>query len=65
TYRSILDPERIHSIVSLIPDEWLMAAPQEESVAGHRKVYNDFLNQRIASSSIFVKEAQHARKSLI
>jgi hypothetical protein len=64
-FHFLLDAERIESIVSLIPDDWLMAAPQENSLAEHRKIYADFLNLRIASSANFVKEAEHARKSLI
>ncbi|HEY4155844.1 MAG TPA: HipA family kinase [Puia sp.] len=63
--RSILPPELIQSIVSLIPEDWLATAPQEASPAEHRKVYADFLNLRIAHSEIFVNEAQHARKSLV
>ncbi|MES2005621.1 MAG: HipA family kinase [Bacteroidota bacterium] len=61
---AMLTPGLIDSIVSLIPDEWLI---EEEgvSVADRRNVYADFLNGRIASSDVFVKEAQHARESLI
>ncbi len=64
-FKAILTPAVIRSIVSLIPDEWLMhewhdAAPEEI-----REVYARFLEIRIASSAIFVKEAQYARESLI
>jgi hypothetical protein len=65
TFRSLLSPVLIESIVSLIPEDWLSADLQERSVAAQRKVYADFLNLRIANSEIFVKAAQHARKSLI
>jgi len=64
-FRSILRPGLIESIVSLIPDDWLRADLQEGSVTAQRKVYADFLNLRIANSEIFVKAAQHARKSLV
>ena len=64
-YRSILTPERIRAIVALVPEEWLTTDLEEASVAERRQVYTDFLITRIASSSIFVKEAQHARKILI
>jgi hypothetical protein len=63
--RAILTKERIHAIVSLIPDEWLLANEQVTSAEEGRKVYTQFLESRIASSEIFVKEAQHARAALI
>jgi hypothetical protein len=64
-YRSILTEERIRAIVNAVPDEWLATDLQEASVVERRKVYSEFLITRIASSEIFVKEAQHARKILI
>lgn len=63
-FKTILTPERINAIVSLIPDEWLTAEWQE-SPEEVRNVYKQFLNARIAASDIFVKEAQHAREQLI
>jgi len=63
--RAILTKERIHAIVSLIPDEWLLVNEQVTSAEEGRKVYEQFLESRIASSEIFVKEAQHARAALI
>jgi len=64
-FRSILTSERIRSIVSLIPDEWLTGWSQAGSPDELRQVYIQFLVTRIAASPIFVKEAQYARKSLI
>ncbi|PSL47976.1 hypothetical protein CLV51_102836 [Chitinophaga niastensis] len=64
-FRLILTPERIRNIVALIPDEWLISGSSHESPEEHRQVYIEFLTSRISSSEIFVKEAQHARKSLI
>jgi hypothetical protein len=62
-FQTLLTPEIISAIVSVIPDEWL----QSETISAQesRKVYQDFLNTRITSSHIFVKEAQHARSTLI
>jgi hypothetical protein len=63
-FRSVLTGERIQSIVSLIPDEWLttaFAAPAENS----RKMYEQFLMNRMEHSSIFIKQARHARQALI
>jgi hypothetical protein len=63
--RAIISPELIRTIVSLIPDEWLI----DESVDGNpdekRKVYNKFLGTRLNNSEIFVNEAKHARQALI
>jgi hypothetical protein len=64
-YRLILTEERIRAIVDLLPDEWLATDLQEAAVAERRQVYADFLITRVASSHIFVKEAQHAGKILI
>ncbi|MFT3748329.1 MAG: aminotransferase class I and II [Agriterribacter sp.] len=62
-FRKILTPERIKNIVSLVPDEWLLH--DNETAQVQRNVYIDFLNTRINSSHIFVKEAQHARQQVI
>lgn len=60
-FKSILTPEVIRTIVSLIPDEWIKAEWLEEPDEV-RAVYAQFLETRIAASAIFVKEAQHARE---
>ncbi|MFB9862252.1 HipA family kinase [Rufibacter immobilis] len=65
-FKALLTPERIQSIVSLIPDEWLTSHDSPfASVEEHRQVYAQFLEIRLAHSEIFVNEAQHARKALI
>ncbi len=64
-FRQVLTPERIQAIVSLIPDEWLAGELSDESAGEQRQVYSRFLEKRIATSEIFVKEAQYARKALI
>ncbi|RYY24738.1 MAG: aminotransferase class I and II [Chitinophagaceae bacterium] len=63
--RSKITAETISAIVSLIPDDWLIAAEPEESPSAMREVYRQFLTTRIAHSEIFLKEAQDARKTLI
>jgi hypothetical protein len=65
TNRSILDPQSIRSIVSLIPDEWLIEDSTPGSVDEKRQVYTQFLETRLNNSQIFVKEAKHAREALI
>jgi hypothetical protein len=62
---SILTEERIRSIVSLIPAEWLDNFSEEGPAEDHRKVYADFLITRVAASGLFVKEANDARESII
>ncbi len=64
-FRSLLTIERIRAIVSLVPDEWLIAESPFQSAALHKEAYVQFLEARILNSDLFVKEAQHARESLI
>ncbi|HUP12575.1 MAG TPA: HipA family kinase [Niastella sp.] len=62
-FKAVLTEERIRAIVGLLPDEWLATDEQEATIAERRQVYAHFLLTRIASSHIFVKEAQqHAGK---
>ena len=63
--KSILHPERIQAIVSLIPDDWLKGDSPFSSATAYRQAYVNFLENRIAASDIFVKAAQHAREALI
>ncbi|TCK84757.1 HipA family kinase [Albibacterium bauzanense] len=62
-FRSILTDELIDSIVSLIPDKWLITDSPFTSAEEHRQVYAQFLKTRIAHSEIFVNEAQNAREA--
>jgi len=62
---AVLTPGRIEAIVSIVPDEWLEAEHPAATAAEIRKVYEQFLITRIASSEIFVKEAQYAREALV
>lgn len=64
-FREILTEERIRDIVSLVPDEWFNDVSQAATPEEGREVYIQFLLTRIASSAVFVNEAQHARKVLI
>lgn len=65
TYRPLITPEVISTIVGLIPDEWLEGEPSFETISNHRKAYTDFLEARVKHSEFFVKEANDARKSLV
>jgi hypothetical protein len=64
-FKEILTPDKIEEIVNLLPDDWLHWGGTEETPADIRQVYINFLNERIKHSEIFIKEAQHARKTLL
>ena len=58
--RSLLLPEHVNAIVSLIPDSWLING--NDPVDSRRQVYNSFLLGRLAASGIFTEEALRARQ---
>lgn len=64
-FRSLLTPDNIRAVVSLIPEEWLSLQPEEAPAEERRRVYAEFLITRVENAGIFVKEAQHARKSFV
>ena len=61
-FRAILTRERIQSITSLIPDEWLTNDDSFETPNEFRNAYAQFLETRINNSEVFVREAKNARK---
>jgi len=63
-FKKLLVPELIQSVVNLIPDDWLTDGIFE-SKDEHRQAYVHFLQTRLLNSEIFLKEALHARESLI
>lgn len=62
-FQSVLTSEMLKRIVHLIPGEWLgdHGLPAEEA----RDIYFRFLEIRLASSKIFINEAQLARAALV
>jgi hypothetical protein len=64
-FRKRLTEDRIQAIVDLIPDEWLTEEAIFDTPQKHREAYTQYLLSRIEHSAIFVKEAQHARQTLI
>ena len=64
SFRSLLTEEKIISIIDLVPQDWLVNQSAPDA-AGNRRVYEQFLLNRISHSHIFVKEAQNARQVLI
>jgi len=64
-FSKLLNPEKIAAVINLIPDNWLEDETNFESKVAHREAYKHFLITRLAHSTIFLKEAQHAREILI
>lgn len=62
---TVLTHDRIRSIVSIVPDEWLIADNPPQTPDEMRQVYTNFLISRLSYSSSFVNEAMHAAKSII
>lgn len=62
-FRTRLTPDHIRAIVANVPDEWLTDRAFE-SEADQRDMYVQFLEARLAASSIFIQEAIHARQAL-
>ncbi|TKC09579.1 HipA family kinase [Pedobacter frigoris] len=63
-FKNILTDDVIDRIVNLIPQDWLKDYPEDQPEE-RRNIYSEFLKSRISNSEIFIKEAQHARASLI
>jgi len=63
--KTMLNKELIESVVSVIPDEWLMDDALNETSTEKRNVYARFLTARLGVSEIFIQEANNARETLI
>ena len=63
--KTILTPELIAAIVSVIPDGFLFDENEPNDPAALRNIYIQFLTTRIQHSSIFVNEAIHAGQMYI
>jgi len=64
-FKKILTIDKVKEIVELIPEDWLNWGVDGETPQDIRKTYYNFLTERLTHSDIFIKEAQHARKTLI
>jgi hypothetical protein len=64
-FKQTLTAEKIKSVVSLIPDEWLNKEDELQTAEEKRLVYAEFLTSRLNASEIFINEANHARQALI
>ncbi|HEX8270446.1 MAG TPA: HipA family kinase [Flavobacterium sp.] len=63
--RSVLTKEIIHNIINIIPEDWLQWEQSDFTPDQIREVYANFLSTRLDNSEIFLKQAQHARATLI
>jgi hypothetical protein len=64
-FNALLTQDLISHVVALVPDEWLEGESSFKTISDHRKAYTAFLATRVQHSSLFVKEANDARKSLV
>jgi hypothetical protein len=64
-FQSILTPEKIHEIVSVLPDNWLQTGDYPCNSSEVRRIYEAFLNTRLSSFDIFLNEVRNARENLI
>jgi len=64
-FKSLLTLTRIREIISMIPDSWLEDSSSPGKVEEKREVYFRFLLNRLEHSEIFIKEAMHARETLV
>lgn len=58
--KSLISPEFINEVVSLIPDSWVAVG-----VMADKELYQKFLIKRLENARIFESEAENARKALI
>lgn len=65
TFREMLLPESIEAIVNAVPDDWLQGSGDEPAPGEKRKVYLQFLLNRLENAPVWVKEAIHARQAFI
>lgn len=63
--KQLLSLDVLQNIVNLIPTEWLTWEGTLETPEEIRNVYYKFLTKRLNHSHLFLKEAQHARETLI
>jgi hypothetical protein len=61
--KKLITPEKIRSIISALPAEWLTAF--DESPDEVKNIYSDYLISRFETSSTSINEALNARKQLI
>lgn len=63
--KSLITPSIIQEVISVVPDEWLLASRDVETAEEARSVYIAFLTKRLENSQVFVNQAEDARKALV
>ena len=64
-FKLLLNEDAIRAITDLIPQDWLQWEGSDQSPQQIREIYTQFLIVRLQHSEQFIKQAQHARASLI
>ena len=64
-FRLVLSKELIHGIIDLVPGEWLDAGNDPAAIEEQKNIYRRFFEIRLANTQVFIKEAIHARQTLI
>lgn len=63
--RTRITPEVTDAAVALVPEDWLAQAEPDIPADEQRRVYRDFLRNRLSNSQIFVDHAISTRKQLM
>ncbi|RYZ23783.1 MAG: aminotransferase class I and II [Chitinophagaceae bacterium] len=63
--RAALTPALVCALTDALPADWLETAFPGEDPEAMRKAYCDYLNERIADTAPFLKEALHARDAAL
>lgn len=64
-FRTLLNREVFEQIVSALPNDWLIWEGSDLTPEDIRKTYIEFLEMRLANSSVFINAANDARKALV
>jgi hypothetical protein len=63
--KKLITPKVVQSIVSLLPDEWLLDEVYSSPPSEVKKVYEAFLITRLENSDLFEQEAKSAASAFI
>jgi hypothetical protein len=62
---SLVTPDVINDIMSLVPEAWLLADSLFKSADEARRAYAEYLLRRLETPRLFAEEAERARASLV
>jgi hypothetical protein len=62
---SLVTPDVVNDILSLIPDSWMAADSLFKNADDTRRAYAEYLLRRLDAPRLFAEEAERARASLI